>query len=1845
MFRFELYTVNYGVFYPDDALGHLFAVFKKKIRGECMNKTRYAMFIVTLFIVFALSAMNAAPAFADDGNPPPPEPTETTDPPLVESDPLDTDEAPPPDLPVEVIVEESPTPAEAVTLAGQEEEESITEPESPAELLSQVPEGTDVMVVNAEGEVVPLVSEEAAQIIDLNDPIWCPTGVAPNPGVGGCTTTQTSFNGGLLPLIANKTVNGTIWILGSYTGTALLEGGAVTLDGSLLGTTANFALTIQGGWTGASTGTLVDTLNPSEFNVPLSIINWNADVTLSDLLITGDTISFTALEVETTKNIVVKNVQVSNNDFGGAYLDNSGGTGTVTVSNSKFNSNSFGIGFQIVSKGVITLANIQVNYNGTNGAIVDNSFGTGAAVTVTSSSFNLNGAGGLEVISKGVITLNNVLANSNGNEGAGLDNRTAATPMAVNITSSEFNWNGQTDFDSALQSGLFVFSKGLVTIKDIDANNNGNTDSDFFDRGVYIDNTAGTAGVTFLGTNIISDNEYGVSISSYGAVTLSNMIVNNNTHNGLYINNCGWNGTSCNPLYSASVSLLGTNEFKFNATAGLRIYTNGAIALNNITANNNYGTCETCGGVYLWNAESPTSANVTLTGINTFRENSMTGLQVYSKGVITLNNITASDNGWYDSDNLSLTFDQYFGNGAYIDNTFATTPKAVTLAGLSNSFLGNATTGLVILSKGAIVANNLSASMNGWFDPSDADSTDSSHGDGAYLDNCLYSDNGTPLDFSDDYCSNPVPASFVKLTGTNTFNNNGWGDGLEISTLGVITINNLTANDNGGRGAYLYNNWMYWNAPTSAYKFSYNGITITGYAITSNNGLRGMSIYSAGAVSVINVNASNNGSIGLRIYNAMDPAQPKPISLLGTNVFNGNWQDGLKITGYGAVTTNNVSARWNGHYDDIADTYYGYGAYIDNCGWDGANCNASSLASAVTMNGTNTFWDNNLSGLQVYSKGAIKVNSLTSNWNGRVDSLDANPADSSYGYGAFLYNRDGIAPVTITGTNTYFESNWNSGLHVESRGAITIGNLTSNWNGQENGYYNDADPFDANDANGVYLDNMWAGAMGDVAIVGYGRVDGNLEYGIEIYSNGAVKLANINAVNNGFKGAHVENSALAVTPKAVAISGNNNFNGNGAHGLVIKSYGVITLNNINASWNGGAFNAYINNCQFGTTGCTALVQAAITMTGVNNFDGNWGGGSGLYMQSFGNITVNNLSASNNNGVGAYIDNQWLNQAVVPVASTGNLTITGYANFDGNGQSGLSALSNGNITIANLNANNNGGNGYTGGAFLSAEKPGIGVANVVLTGFNNLNQNYGGNGLNVFADGAITIANLTANENWDGDGAYLDNMATSTIPMAVTLTGFNNFWHNYLNGLTILSYGAVTVSNIDASSNGIDETWSNVAGPEYGWGLYIDNRNPVALSAKPVTLTGFNYFFSNWNSGLEIWSSNLVTLSNVTANYSGTYYDDLYSYAGANDTYVGCGDQTIDNGDNDFYVGCGAYIDNSSAATPLNVVLLGVNEFNGNTHHGLTVISKGQLLLNSLTSNWNGWFSGSDASPDTVFGSGAYLVSTMKGITFSGNNTFDGNWDDGLFAQSLDLITVNNLNANSNGGIGAYLDNLWDVKHSDVVVKGYSNGNNNGSDGIVIFTNGSAILANVAVISNAGNGLYIEAYDNNPAPLGKPSNVSISGTNWFWGNGVDGLTVLADGVITLNNINASHNGNNGATIDGISAGYWMPLPAVRLNITGSNNFNGNGNNGLFFDTFGNVTLTRVTADNNFGTGVVGTTTGNITYTCGSVTRNNSLGYDLNAVGGILTLAGVSSTGNLGNLTNAFSVVRVRTCPLP
>jgi hypothetical protein len=554
---------------------------------------RLSVFLFTVLMVFAMSALMAFPVLADDGAPPPASPAGNS-------------------------------PTAPTTTSGNKTD------------LSKVPSGTDVVVVNRKGAHVPLASQEAAMLIATSDPIWCPSSVAvPTAGAGGCTTGYSTFALLLADPIftgGGPSVDGTIWIDKTYGGADSLP---ISINGASLFNMKNFQLTLKGGWNGSGLGT-IDTSLPSVFDVPLSIINWNNNVTISDIEITGLGSGTAALTVATSKNITLTRTHIHNNTFAGilgASIDSTlnGGTGNVSVSSSEF----------------------DVNYG-------DN----------------------LHVLSNGTITLTNVIAlGSTHGSGVSLNNTSTITPKNVTVTGDNSfvtqPWiNGGlgefvNSFNGNANDGLAVYSKGTITLGNITAGRNGTAHlTQSYGAEIYNDSLGSTAGVTLTGVNIFDENyKDGLLISSLGPVTASNLTAESNGTLG-----AGVEIDNHNALTAQPVTLTGTNNFKYNSVSGLSILSNGQITLNNLIADKNGGSCPNCAGVYLYNSYGSFTSGVKITGTNEFNSNYNHGLHINSNGAVSLSSLTANNNG----------IGTALGNAVFVDNSTSLTPKAVSITGTNS---------------------------------------------------------------------------------------------------------------------------------------------------------------------------------------------------------------------------------------------------------------------------------------------------------------------------------------------------------------------------------------------------------------------------------------------------------------------------------------------------------------------------------------------------------------------------------------------------------------------------------------------------------------------------------------------------------------------------------------------------------------------------------------------------------------------------------------------------------------------------------------------------------------------------------------------------------------------------------------------------------------------------------------------------------------------------------------------------------------------------------------------------------------------------------------------------------
>lgn len=1394
-------------------------------------KNKNSFLTVAIVITFLLSAVIATPAYADEAIPPVDVPAETQ----VE------DTNPPAET------EEEATPPSTGEVDSAPSEESILDEEEQP-ILEQLPENTEIIVLDEEGEALPLATQETEQIIMEGDPMWCPVGVT--PGGAGCTASTTSFATMLTNLTAmygatGPSMAGVIWISENYNSNTH-DFGVTTfnISGSTLLSMKDYALTIQGGWT--EVGKTINVNNPSEFvGAMLLIDDWNAPVTINDIMISNS--ASYGLWVITTGNVVLKNVTAEDNGNYGARIENDGGTGSnVTVTNSKFNDQINTGGLYITTKGTVTIKDLTANNNNGSGAYIQNqNADTPKSITLAgTNTFNGNNSSGLFISSIGVITLNNIIANDNGYDGATVsNNNTNATNAGIKLT-------GTNVFGNNTNSGLSIESKGAVTLNNIYANSNSA-------YGVSITNTAASTaqGVTFTGTNEFKYNTiHGLSIVSKGAVTLNNLNANANGQMGVNINNTG--------TAMAPITIKGTNTFNLNGYSGLFIsysISGGTVTLNNITANDNGQSGFTGYGVSIGNSTGTTFKGVTFTGTNSFNNNYNSGLAISSSGVVTLNNLTANNN-------ISSAVGVFINNQA----SGASKPMAITLNG-NNAFSMNDQSGLYITSFGAVTLNNIKANDNG---------QGASTGNGVYLEN-----------IGSDKPQN------VNIKGINEFNNNFYF-GLYVLSDGSIATNSLSANLNGNRGVELNNT---------------NGVgnvTMTGTNFFSGNTEENLYIVSTGVITLNNITANSSvNSHGAYVSNSIATTS-KNVTITGTNTFNSNDEQGLSVTSKGIITVNNLSASSNGFGNSSS------GVYLFNI--------FSPTNAGVNMNGTNTFNSNADDGLLIWTLGTVKTNSISASSN----------IDMGFElYGAFSPN---TGNVTMSGNNL-FNANAGGGLQIDSYGIITLNNITST--GSTGG-------------NGVYIINTYAGNTSpkNVTLNGTNTISNNGATGLQISTFGAVLINNLTASNNTTIGASIQNNGAAV-PASVTLNGTNKFDSNGSDNLNITSDGLIKVNNITSN-NSGNMGANLANL----TG-----TAPITVSGINYFDSNTN--AGLFIQSAGVVTLSNITSINSiNDLGAQISN-----TASTFATPKNVILTGTNNFSGNADTGLEIRTFGSVTINNITASNNGSDmnlAYGEGVdIINYFGTNTIVANVTLTGNNTFNNNYT-QGLYISSFGAIKLNNITASANGDTTnayGAWLANSSAPTNAYGVTISGTNKFEDSGNDGLHIDSRGTVLLNNITVTLNG-------------STGMYVNNTYAGANTPKPVTITGVNNF-SNNVGGFYISSYGVVTMSKVTAS---------------NNT-----------------AGAGGTIDNSTTNVPSNVTLTGYGVFNNNNiGNGLVIISKGAVTLTNISTIGN-TFSGLDVNNNAGTGK----------VTITGTNTFTDNGDNGATINSNGAVSLTKLTADDNAQNG------------------------------------------------------------------------------------------------------------------------------------------------------------------------------------------------------------------------------------
>ncbi|NPV76444.1 MAG: hypothetical protein HPY59_08705 [Anaerolineae bacterium] len=1033
--------------------------------------------------------------------------------------------------------------------------------------------------------------------------------------------------------------------------------------------------------------------------------------------------------------------------------------------------------------------------------------------------------------------------------------------------------------------------------------------------------------------------------------------------------------------------------------------------------------------------------------------------------------------------------------------------------------------------------------------------------------------------------------NFKSLTGpvsvTNSvFNHNGvandgtlWRSGLSVATGSIATINGVTASGNLGDGinifrgvnitvqnSVLLNNSMGDGLWISNLVTGYNTIE---NVIADGNGSNGMYLIPNGELVLRNVQASSNKRTGV-YANTCSPYQDETTGKWlcrytapgSVTIYNGVFNDngnyspdqkysGLSVTARGAILAADIEANRN-----TLD-----GLYLNN------EFYGSPVTLLRTLRGSEASGNGNR-GAMIYSLGAVTVQNLVASNNGAQ--------------GLFIDSADSYQSVLVH-DYSIFAGNGAHGIYIQTKGPITLRYAYAYNNGAGDGQYDN-----------VYLDNQVASALSYASILLYScdfnGADGN---GLYVESDGAITLFNVSANGNALNGAWLVNntgySGVSVFP--VGLVATNNYNDNGLTGLIITTKGTVYLQGVRAYGNGKSATEQ---------GDGAAINTASGYGGVILLDANFSGndGYGLRVNAGGAIIWTTGHAnSNSNGAGAYLKND----AVLPAA----VTLTNVKS-ESNALDGIQVLSKGFVTIiGELSAANNGGDGYdinnTGGygvtlvAYTSWSDGNAGYGfqavssgAISLTGLSAWNNglgcrldNSGGAGggvtlvnsscqantpgstsLTALSKGVITLVNVDARDNPQGNGVLLDN-SSAAYPMGVTVST-GNFWNNKGYGLHIHSKGFVNLLYV--------ATWDN-----QGDGIYIDNANGYGVSILNNTRQ-FNG--NNQGYGLFIQTNGPVTVNgaNFWANLKGSYIENTGGLAGVTLLYSG-----FDSSDNSpaFFPGLtvntngavyllkvesgysadgGVIINNASSSYYAGVTIVS-SDFNSTGGTGLTINSRGFITISQITANNN---AGDGVRINNISGYGVYIVNT------------NGFWGDNqgytAYIESSGAVTVYSI---FGGGSrrGIYIDNSYGTAMPVTLFDIYSNPGQAGMTALDVHSKGYITLLNSFILDSQGAGAVL---DNAGSPY--KYGVTVSGSIFKNNNGY-GLSINSLGAVTVINVVSSRN-------YGVSGyGLYLSSPENIYPVTILNGvFNNNSQDGIYIDVKGIITILNGEANSNGGQGI-------------------------------------------------------------
>jgi hypothetical protein len=917
----------------------------------------------------------------------------------------------------------------------------------------------------------------------------------------------------------------------------------------------------------------------------------------------------------------------------------------------------------------------------------------------------------------------------------------------------------------------------------------------------------------------------------------------------------------------------------------------------------------------------------------------------------------------------------------------------------------------------------------------------------------------------------------IKLTDVTVTNSNDQGGGIAIDNVGAVELLRVDASHNGTYGVYIHNSTDPFgeNLGTGTVKVTNSSFNFNG--VGGNGAFAGLEIYSGNSITLNGVSASSNNGDGLDILG-------KTLATIKNSVFSVNAVDPDETDwGYGIyVYPQNQAALI---IDNISASYNeNDGLFLTTTGnitisklQAVANGDTGLRIQAVDDNASIGIGGKNIS----LTDSILNSNGYTNVLvyaNGSITLKNVNASYSVAGSGISLVNTASLTPLPVMASNIITVRNSGGyGLYILSNGNITVDSITSS----------------LNDASGIYADNTFGTTGGITFLSTYGKslVDQNNYIGLELFTNQSVKIVKLTSAYNLYEGIVIDMNGATGNLSLNTVS----VYANGGWGITANLLGSIIWNASGAAGNGrdpalnGGGAKFDNHLGAGK---------GITLLNVD-FSEN-GGNDGLYIESAGSVTLTNISAATNTGRGVYIDNRY---------GTGSVSILrtapearNYISF--NQGVGLTIYTNRNVTLAKIAASYN----TDIGIYINTcnGSPCVGTGTVTITGSNNAHSEFSYNeglyGLQVIAAGAVKFAMVESSQN-QFDGAYVTTNSTFTMNGLVNMFDYNGRDGTAGgNGLIVVAQGTISVWNTQAKYND-------------GIGLDLSNNLTLGDIVINASTAGWeNWFSFNNGTGVDVETAGSIILNKTSF---------------------------ISNG---LVAGNGARLVNSYATAPKAVTVTNSkfsnNNLSGTAYSGLYVDASGAIMLNNIEASSNGLYG---IELDNRLG-----TDLAKPVTVA-NSIFGGNISDGVNILSDRAVTITSIRSTfSNTGVGIKIDNSTSTVASLVTFLGTNLFTYNSENGIEIKSAGNVSIANTTTAYNSWNGLQIDT----------AGSVLLSNDR-AERNGTDGVWIkAASSKITINNLTSMLNGFlgdwNGLQIDSTTA---------KINISNSN-FVGNSAWGITAD---------------------------------------------------------------------------------